>query len=302
MASLPARALKLYARLRIKRAPRKRRALVRHLRSALRAPPLPGVMLRGVRLLRLETQGLKAEHIKLRGTARRVVLYLHGGGFVAGEPRSYRSLCSRLATGLEADVLMPFYRRAPEHTFPAALDDCEAAWHWLSAQGWHAQQVILAGDSAGGALALGLMLRLRDAGAALPSCALLLSPCADMGQRMDSRSRNSRSDAMLSKAMTDALSEMYCPREVDRHDPHASPCCADFRGLPPLFLTVSEEELLRDDAYAVQALAEQAGTPVELLSRPDLPHVWPVFYPLLPEAREDVARLLRFARSHCGAT
>lgn len=294
-ASNRARAVKFFSRLQVKRRPRSAEALVKHLRVAMNRPPLPLMLPPGVKLTHEQAGPLRGDVLRV-SHPRQTVLYLHGGGYVAGHPRVYRNFCSRLAHGLSADVYVPDYRLAPESPFPAALDDARAAYEALLAQGISPQQLTVAGDSAGGGLTLSLLLSLRDAKLPLPRCAVVLSPLADLTFRNRSITRNDATDDMLSQAMLEIGAGLYVPR-LSAHEPLASPAFADYQGLCPLFITVCEQECLRDDAYAVLTRALMAGVRAELLSREDLLHVWPIFVPLMPEANEDLARILTFIES-----
>lgn len=294
-ASKRARAVKFFSRLQVKRSPRSAEALVKHLRVAMNRPPLPLMLPSGVKLTHQKSGPLRGDVLRV-SHPRQTVLYLHGGGYVAGHPRVYRNFCSRLAQGLSADVYVPDYRLAPEAPFPAALDDARAAYEALLDQGVSPGQLTVAGDSAGGGLTLSLLLSLRDEGRPLPRCAVVLSPLADLTFKNRSISKNDASDFMLSQAMLEIGAGLYVPR-LEAHQPLASPAFADYRDLCPLFITVCEEECLRDDAYAVLTRALLAGVKAELLSRQDLLHVWPIFVPLMPEANEDLARIITFVES-----
>lgn len=296
MASLAANAVKLYSRLMIKTKPSDPVALVQHIRRNFNNPP-PSVLPFGVRRERFQAEGLKGDWLRVQKPTQ-VILYLHGGGYVGGVPRTYHNLCGRLARELRADVYLPKYRLAPEHPFPAALDDALAGYELLLQKGYSSRQITVAGDSAGGGLTLGLLLALRDRGLPLPKCAVALSPYADLTCTLDSRHYNDKKDAMLSYGMLSVGKHLYTRTEADMRHPYASPVFGDYAGLPPLLLTVCEEECFRDDSYVVAERARGAGVPVEMISRQDLFHVWPIFYPLLPEARTDVKRIIAFIRSH----
>lgn len=294
MPSLAARAIKLYTRQVIRKVPAARQELVAHLRRTMNnPPPLPFVMPPMVRLTTFANDQVHGDWLQVK-SARRAVLYLHGGGYVAGVTRTYHPLCSRFATELQADVFLPDYRLAPEHPFPAAVEDAIAAYDMLLAHGWRPEHIVVAGDSAGGGLTLATLLKLRDDGKPLPAAAIVMSPYADLTISARSISGNDRTDALLSRAMMTNGKGLYARTEADARHPHASPVFGDFTGLPPLLVTVEEEECLRDDAYAVVARAREAGVDVSLVSRRGLLHVWPIFWPLLPEARQDVAKMVAF--------
>lgn len=295
MPSLITRAIKAGARLTIKHNPRTQAGLVRHLRLTMGNPPFPPLLPRGVRVEKQAGDGVQGDWLRVKN-AQEVILYLHGGGYVCGTPRTYHNFCSRIAVRIGADVFLPVYRLAPEHPFPAAVDDAVAAYEYLLAQGWQPRQISLMGDSAGGGLTLGTLLALRDAGRPMPKCAVVLSPYADLTLEAASRRLNDRSDAMLSLRMMEVGQRAYVQDENYRH-PYASPVFGDFSGLPRLMITVCEEEILRDDAYRVAENARAAGIEVAMLSRPDTLHVWPIFVPLMPEAREDLPKIARFIQS-----
>lgn len=297
MTSLAARALRLYSRAVIRqRRPASKEALVRHLRRTMdHPPPLPAAMPSCVRLATFSGHGIHGDWLQVK-SAQRAILYLHGGGYVAGVTKTYHALCGKLAKELDADVFMPAYRLAPEHPFPAALDDAVATYELMLAHGWQPQHIVISGDSAGGGLALATLLKLRDDGRPLPSCAIAMSPYADLTITAKSHATNDATDAMLSERMIAIGDDLYVRREGDKQNPHASPVLGDFTGLPPLLVTVDEEECLRDDAYEVIARAKKAGVPISLISRSGVVHVWPVFYPLLPEARQDVKKIVTFIR------
>ncbi len=294
MPSLIARIIKFGARHSIKHIPASPESLVKHLRIHMNQSP-PTFMARGVTAERFTENGLRFDRLCV-ATPTQVILYLHGGGYVCGKTRTYHNFCSRLARALDAEVWLPDYRLAPEHPFPAAIDDAVAAYHLLLARGWRPAQITIAGDSAGGGLTLGTLLALRDAGTPLPKCAVVLSPVADVRFLHPSIRGNDATDWMLGSAMLEMGRPLYTRSPADAVNPYASPALGDFTGLPPIFITVCEQECLRDDAYAVQAAAQRAGVQATLLSRPDVLHVWPIFVPLMPEAREDLKRIVNFIR------
>ncbi|HEX6591390.1 MAG TPA: alpha/beta hydrolase [Moraxellaceae bacterium] len=296
MPSLIARTIKLGARLTIKHKPATPDALVKHLRIHMNKPPFPTVLPPGVQLEKFSEKGLRGDRLFVAKPGQ-VILYLHGGGYVCGRTRTYHNFCSRLARELGAEVWLPDYRLAPEHPFPAAIEDATAIYEVLLQKGWRPEQITIAGDSAGGGLTLGTLLALRDQGRPLPKCAVVLSPVSDVRFINPSITSNDRSDWMLGKTMLETGRPLYAQSPADAINPYASPALGDYTGLPPLFVTVCEQECLRDDAYAVQRQAEAAGVPVTLLSRPDVLHVWPIFAPVMPEAREDLQRIANFIRS-----
>ena len=220
-----------------------------------------------------------------------VVLYLHGGAFIAETPMFHGAMLGRICSEGRCRGLMPSYRLAPEHRYPAALDDCMAAYRWLLAQGQEAGRIVVAGDSAGGNLTLALLLRLRDEGLPLPAGAVAISPVADLTFSGDSVRRNDGVDDMFSAGSVDELVPVYLADRELRTHPHVSPVFGDFAGLPPLLAIVGSTELLLDDSVRVAQRWPQAT----LLVWDGMPHVF-VGFDFLPEAREATQRIGRFVR------
>jgi epsilon-lactone hydrolase len=235
---------------------------------------------------------LKATWIDAKGARKdRVVLYLHGGGFIVETPRIHGALVARIGAQARARALMPSYRLAPEHPCPAALDDCIAAYRHLLANGLHADHIAIVGDSAGGSLTLGLLLRARDEGLALPACAVVLSPATDGTLSGDSLQRNAGHDAMFAPSLFQALMPLYLRDASLRTHPHASPLHGDLNGLPPILVLVGSTELLLDDAVRFAGKCPSATLEVWH----DMPHVFPLFE-FLPEAVQATQRIGRFVR------
>lgn len=220
-----------------------------------------------------------------------VVLYLHGGAFVAETPTFHGALLARICREAGSRGLMLSYRLAPEHRYPAALDDCMAAYRWLLEQGFDARNIIVAGDSAGGNLTLALLLRARDEGLPLPAAAVALSPVADLTFSGDSVRRNDGVDDMFSADLMDALVPVYLADPALRTHPHASPLFGDFAGMPPLLLIAGSTELLLDDSVRLAQRCPSA----QLIVWHGMPHVFAGFE-FLPEAGEAVQRIGRFMR------
>ena len=220
-----------------------------------------------------------------------VVLYLHGGAFIAETPMFHGAMLGRICRESRCRGLMPSYRLAPEHRYPAALDDCMAAYRWLLAQGHEAGRIVVAGDSAGGNLTLALLLRLRDEGLPLPAGAVALSPVTDLTFSGESIQRNDGVDDMFSADGMDGLVPVYLADRALRTHPHVSPVFGDFAGLPQLLVIVGSTELLLDDSVRVAQRWPQAT----LLVWDGMPHVF-VGFDFLPEAREATQRIGRFVR------
>ncbi len=252
----------------------------------------------GWRLRPTETAPLKGEWIEPvgAGSAQRTVLYFHGGGYFFCSPATHRSIGLALATGAEAQLFSLDYRLAPEHLYPAALDDAVAAYRALLAQGIPANRILLGGDSAGGGLALATLLALKAAGDTLPAGAVLFSPWTDLAATGETLVTNDRSDVMFYGSGVREGGRVYLG-DADPTDPLASPLYGDFAGLPPLFIQASDAEVLLDDSRRVAEKAKAVGVRVDFRAWPRLPHVWQIFTPMLPEARAALADASRFIRS-----
>ncbi len=221
-----------------------------------------------------------------------VVLYLHGGGYFFGSPQTHRQLALGMAKHCNAPVYSLDYRLAPEHPFPAALDDAMAACRWLE-KTFPQRRIILAGDSAGGGLALNAALEMRDRGLALPAAVITFSPWTDLAVTGPSVEANNRKCAMFTaKGVREAARYYLGP--ADPRNPRCSPLYADLRGLPPQLIFASTDEVLRDDSTRFAAAAREQGVEVELHLVRGVPHIWPIFARLLPEARESLRQVQAF--------
>ena len=223
-----------------------------------------------------------------------IVMYLHGGGYLFGSPKTHRQVLIAMAKAFQAPCYGLDYRLAPEHPFPAAVEDAIQAYQWLLAQHPRAQ-IVLAGDSAGAGLAVATAVGVRDAALQLPKAIVGFSPYSDLAVTGASVEANAKSCAMFTPRGIREAAAMYL-NGADARDPRASPLYADLAGLPPMLLFVSRHEILRDDTLRLAERASAAGVKVELIVRDRLPHVWPVFVTLLPEARDAFARVAAFAR------
>lgn len=239
--------------------------------------------------------GGRGEWVRGGLTAAPVLVYLHGGSYTLGSARSHRHLSATLGEATGAAVLAVEYRRAPEHPFPAAVEDAVAAYGWLLEQGLDARRTVLAGDSAGAGLALATMLALRDAGRPLPAGAACLSPWVDLTCGGETHRTHASRDPLLDSADLRRMAALYLGR-ADPRAPLASPAHADLGGLPPLLVQVGSEEILLDDARALARAAGAAGTPVTLREWPGMFHVWQWYHPVLAEGRAAVAEAAAFLR------
>jgi acetyl esterase/lipase len=235
--------------------------------------------------------------ITTRRTSRpeRHVLFLHGGGYIAGSPRLYRHITWRFADATEARIAALDYRLAPEHPYPAALEDAVSAWHALVAEEADPSNIVIMGDSAGGGLALALGLRLRDAGSLPPAAIVAICPWTDLALTGNSMINDAVPFAGLHVENVRKLATAYLGG-ADPHEPYASPLYADLRGLPPTLIQVSGDERLLDDSVRIAERMKQAGCDVELEIWPGLPHVWHAFATILPEARQAIRRIGEFVR------
>lgn len=241
---------------------------------------------------------LRGEWLVREGGAPRTILYLHGGGYYFCSPRTHRAITYGLATRADADVFSLDYRLAPEHPFPAALDDALAAYRRLLADGVRADSLVIAGDSAGGGLALATLVALRDAGDKLPAGALLYSPWTDLAVTGASIVENDGRDPMFCGDVFARVAALYLGEAtgVSASDPYVSPLYADFCGLPPLFMLAGSTETLLDDTRRVADRARAAGVHVECKIARGLPHVWPIYAPFMPEARRSLDDSARFVQ------
>jgi acetyl esterase/lipase len=223
-----------------------------------------------------------------------VLLYLHGGGFVFGLTPPHLQMGAHLAQKMGVRVLMVDYRTAPDHPFPAALDDCVTAYLWLLNQGTLARNIVVAGDSAGGNLTITMSMKLRDTGNPLPAAAACLSPATDLTPR--DNLRKGFKDPLLSPKASNFYTQSYVG-DNDARNPLISPVFGDLRGLPPVLVHVGEEEILRDDAVRIAGLAESAGVDVRLEIYPRMWHVWQINL-ALPQAIQSLDDIAHFLKAH----
>lgn len=226
--------------------------------------------------------------------AQRAVLFLHGGGYVLGSPVSHSGVAAGLSRTCRARVLLLDYRRAPEHPFPAPVEDAVAAYRWLLDGGTDPAQIFIAGDSAGGGLTVAALVAMREAGLPLPAGGACLSPWVDMEALGESMDGNAAQDPMISREGILAFADAYL-NGGDPRAPHAAPLYADLGGLPPLLIQVGSAETLLDDATRLADRAKQAGVDTTLEVWDAMPHVWHMFAPKLPEGSEALERIGEFA-------
>ncbi|WBO82800.1 alpha/beta hydrolase [Hymenobacter yonginensis] len=244
-----------------------------------------------------DVDGMAAEWLRPAGApAGRVLLYLHGGGYVLGSLNTHRSLVGVLARSCQLNTLVINYRKAPEYPFPAALDDARLAYDWLLAEGYAAHNIMVAGDSAGGGLALALLLHLRDAGQPLPAAAIGLSPWTDLVLPTATLRQVCREESQLLEALEiRGWGGMYA-HETPLAHPLLSPVRAQLHDLPPLLIQISDAEVLHDDVLHFTQKARAVGVPVTLQVFGGLVHWWHLFWRFVPEARLALAQVGDFAR------
>jgi len=229
----------------------------------------------------------------------RALVYFHGGGYATGTLESTRALSSHVARAARARVLAVDYRLAPEHPFPAAVDDGVRAYRFAISEGHAPEAIALCGDSSGGGLALATLIALRDLGDPMPGTAICMSPWTDLTLSGNSLQVNGDADPMVSATTLALMADAYLG-EVDRRSPTASPLFADLTGLPPLLLQVGSSELLLDDTTRFAERAEAAGVDVTVEIWDDVFHVWHSFADLLPEARDAIAHIGTYADQRLG--
>lgn len=255
-----------------------------------------------VRCEAVVARGVPGEWIVPPGAEEsRVLLYLHGGGYVIGSVNTHRDMVSRIARAAQARALAIDYRLAPEHPFPAAVEDATAAYRWLLASGVSAERIVIAGDSAGGGLTLATLLALRDAGDLLPAAAVCISPWTDLAVTGESMDTKADVDPMIRKAEAIEGAKLYLAG-ADPRTPLASPLYADLSGLPHLLIQVGTHETLLDDSVRLAERARAAGVDVTLEEWEEMIHVWHFFAFILPEAQQAIDRIGQFVREHVPAS
>ncbi|MEP6390825.1 MAG: alpha/beta hydrolase [Halioglobus sp.] len=257
--------------------------------------------------------GVRGEWVLAPGVdARRRVLYIHGGAWIAGSPKSHRAITNRLSVDLNAAVFSLDYRLMPEYRRMAGIFDCQNAYRWILDNGPDGKEeldfLLVGGDSAGGSLTLVTLAWARDQNLRLADASIAFSPSTDVTMTSPSLFANIPTDPMLGPAFG-SLSKVpklvlwwstWVTSRMRPSDPLVSPLRGDLSGLPPILVLVSEQEMLFDDAYRYVTKAQAAGSPVELQSWPYMVHVWPIFNPELPEAEEAFANIAEFVDSASG--
>src|SRR5215469_1924415 len=243
-------------------------------------------------------EGMHAEWVTAPGAfLERVILYLHGGAYIVGSVNTHRTMAADLSRVTRARVLVVEYRLAPEHPFPAAVDDALIAYRWLLSQGFSHRRLVVTGDSAGGGLTAALLVAARDAGEPMPAAAVCLSPFVDLAMTGASMKTKVKADVMLQAELFAPVIKAYLG-EADPCTPLASPLYADLHSLPPLLIQVGTDELLLDDATRLAARARAAEVEATLEVWDGMFHTWQAWGRILPEAGQAMARIGEFVNAH----
>jgi monoterpene epsilon-lactone hydrolase len=247
---------------------------------------------------RVSAGGVDAEWVCAPNAASdRFVLYLHGGGYVIGSVNTHRDLIARVSRAAQARVLALNYRLAPEHPFPAAVDDAVASYKWLLAQGAKPSRIAIAGDSAGGGLAAATLVAIRDAKLPTPGAGVLLSPWVDLEGLGESMVTRVEVDPVVRKEGLVGMAQAYLQGQ-DAKTPLAAPLYADLKGLPPLLIQVGDAETLLDDSKRLNDRAKAAGVSTKLEVWPEMIHVWQLFASFLPEGQQAIDGIGKFIAEH----
>ncbi|HYL57506.1 MAG TPA: alpha/beta hydrolase [Candidatus Acidoferrales bacterium] len=251
-----------------------------------------------VKLEPVQAGTVKAEWVTApNADAGRAILYLHGGGYVIGSINTHRSLAARLSRAAQARVLVIDYRLAPEHPFPAAVDDAVAAYRWMLAAGCKPARIAVAGDSAGGGLTVATLVAIKDAKLPIPGAGACLSPWVDLEGVGDSMKTKAAVDPMVQKDGLVQMAQAYLAGQNPR-SPLAAPLYADLAGLPPLLIQVGTAETLLDDSTRLAERARKAGVKVTLEPWENMIHVFQMFAPILDEGQQAIDKIGAFIRTN----
>jgi len=247
-----------------------------------------------VKINKIEGEWIMAPEVR----PDKVLLYLHGGAFVAGSIDTHIDLISRISRAAKIKVLAINYRLAPEHPFPAGLNDAFNTYQWLmSEKNFNPNNIIIGGDSAGGTLTLSVLIKIRDENVSPPIAAFCLSPATDMTGSGESYTKKAEIDPFLTPELGDLVIDNYL-RDVDPKDPLVSPLFADLRGLPPIYIQVGTSEILLDDSKRIAQKLEDANVDVKLDIWEDMVHVFAAFAAFAPEGKEAIEKIASFINEH----
>jgi monoterpene epsilon-lactone hydrolase len=245
--------------------------------------------------------GIAGEWTTAPGAGEEQTIYwLHGGGYCIGSINTHRALVAGISAASGARVLAIDYRLAPEHPFPAAVEDAVSGYLWLLSTGVDPAQVIIGGDSAGGGLAIATLVALKESGKPLPAAAVCISPWTDMTMAGESLASKAEADPMITNDGITRARDAYVSAS-DPREPLASPIYADLAGLPPLLIQVGENEVLLSDSTRLAERAEAAGVDTTLEVWPDMIHVWHFFAAMLPEGQQAIERIGEWVKERVGA-
>jgi epsilon-lactone hydrolase len=302
MPSWQARTISTIIRLTAKRRPSgNEAAIVKYFRNKVNRPkflrpPFP----RGAKVQTVNVNRIKGEWVQYTEKPRQTIYYLHGGGYAAGSPVHYRPFTAALSQATMSRVFALDYRLAPEHRFPAAVEDAVRGYRWLIKNGLSPDNIVIGGDSAGGGLTIATLISLRDAGERLPIAAFCFSPWTDLACTGKSMAINDNRDPMFYSEFVCRMASVYLGFVLPGN-PLASPLYADLSNLPPLLIFVGSNEVLLDDSVRLAERAKECGVDVDLRVGNDLPHVWPIFVGYkIPEAQAAIADVFQFIQEHTG--
>ena len=249
----------------------------------------------GVTREKIIVNGVRCEWLTPQNYSQdQILLYLHGGGFIIGLTSLHLEMIAYLVTKMKIRSLVVDYRIAPEHPFPASLEDCVNAYKWLMANGYKAENIVIAGDSAGGNLALTSVMKLRDEGEKLPVAVACLSPVGDMAKRKDAYQK--RYDPVLHPRASKRYNRAYIVNN-DPLNPLISPNYGSMKNFPPLLIHCGENEILKDDAIQIEHNAKESGVDVQLKIYPGMFHVWQIYH-TLPQTKDSLDEVIAFLTAY----
>lgn len=247
---------------------------------------------RGVSVEETSINGVHAEWLRPKGaTEGKVLLYLHGGAYVIGNCATHRNMVSHIAKAARINALVPEYRLAPEHRFPAGIEDAVGVYRFLLAEGIKPEDITIAGDSAGGGLTVATLLSLRHAGDPMPANAVLLSPFLDVTASGESMQTRAEQDPWFKPSDIEVVAGHYCNDESEATNPLVSPVFAHVAGLPPIYIQVGDDEILLSDSTRFADKLREAGGEVEIDVFPEMWHVFQLFVGKMPEARVAINKI-----------
>ncbi len=242
----------------------------------------------------VDVDGVAAEWITIPGSSTKTtILYLHGGGYSGGSISTHRSMVAEIAKVAQAKALLIAYRLAPEHCYPAPVEDAYSAYHWLLSHGIQPEEIVVAGDSAGGGLTLALLIALRDNAVQMPACAVCLSPWTDLTGSGESLVTCAGKDIFIDPSAIKPAAAVYLGG-ADPRSPLASPLFADLNDLPPVLIQVGSDEILLSDSTSFAERAQDAGVEIKLEVWENMQHVWQFAARYLPEARQALGGIGEF--------